>query len=154
LLDSTKISETDELVLKLLSVNLKFQGLNKTFEYRFGLSIVQWAFMKTLLQMPAASPQGLAKALNVTPGTLTQTAARLERKKFIFVCSDPKDARKKMLSITREGKDVLDDIDKHYELVFSKLMAMKREIFTIEKYLGKTIDGVIEPEASLREDRV
>lgn len=144
-------SETDEIVLKLLSLNLKFQGLNRTLESKYGLSIVQWAFMKTLLHMPAVSPQGLAKALNVTPGTLTQTSNRLEKKNYIFICSDPSDARKKMLSLTRQGKDVLDTIDKHYDMIFSEMKNVKNEIVAVGEFLSKTREGFDLSSSSLAE---
>ncbi len=150
-MDFIETSETDEVVLKLLSLNLKFQGLNKALESKHGLSIVQWAFMKTLLHMPAVSPQGLAKALNVTPGTLTQTANRLLKKGYVFGCSDPSDARKKMLSLTRHGKEALDSIDKHYDLIFSEMKTVKNEIVAVGEFLNKTRYGFEFPASSLQE---
>lgn len=141
-METSKTSEIDELILNLLNISSSFQSLNKVFESKFSLSIVQWAFMKTLLQMPAAAPQILAKVLHVTPGTLTQTIVRLERKKYIFVCGDPKDARKKMISLTREGKENLDSVDRGFERIFSPYKTKKKEINAVEGFLDTTLSEI------------
>ncbi|OFZ18254.1 MAG: hypothetical protein A2Z20_10710 [Bdellovibrionales bacterium RBG_16_40_8] len=135
---STSIHEIEEPLSNLMSLNLIFQAINKTLEAKYGLSIVQWSFLKTLAGMPAIAPLALAKALRVSPGTLSQTTMRLEKKKYIFVCNDPKDARKKMISLTRSGKDTLDSIDKSYTLIFSNIQNISSELKTIEIFLCNT----------------
>lgn len=141
-MESIEASDIDELILNLLNLNLSFQGLNKAFESKFNLSIVQWAFLKALIQMPAVSPQALARALHVTPGTLTQTANRLEKRNYIFICSDPKDARKKMISMTREGKNILESTDQALRGVFRPFKDLKREVLALEKRLDDTLKVV------------
>ncbi len=58
--------------------------------------------------MPATSPLALSNAVGVHPSTLTQTMKRLVKKEFIYLSDDPKDSRKKQVTITRAGKNVLD----------------------------------------------
>ena len=60
-------------ISRLMNLSLTLHHINKTLESKCGMSIVQWSLLKTLLNMPAASPLILAKALGVTPGTLSQT---------------------------------------------------------------------------------
>lgn len=87
----------------LLQIGLSIHHVNKLSERRFGMSLVQWCLLKQLLDRPASSAFVLAKATGVQPSTLTQTLKRLERKGYIFITEDPRDSRKKLISITRSG---------------------------------------------------
>ncbi len=135
---SKSIHEIEESLSSLMALNLTFQSINKILEAKYGLSIVQWSFLKTLAERPISSPLALAKALNVTPGTLSQTTMRLEKKKYIFVCNDPKDARKKMISLTRSGKETLDSIDQSYCHIFSSIRSVVNELKAVENFLSST----------------
>lgn len=123
----------------LMNLNLSLQNINKSLELKYGLSVVQWSLLKILLNMPAVSPLILAKALGVTPGTLSQTLMRLDRKKYLFMCHDPTDARKKMISITRLGKDALVSVDEEFEKLFSEVNIIDDDIQKINDYLKKKI---------------
>lgn len=82
------------------SVNL----LNKRAESRFGLSFTQWLLLRRLMHLPGASPLDLAASIGVSPGTLTPMLKRLARKRFLCVAEDPRDSRKKVVVITRQGR--------------------------------------------------
>ncbi len=58
--------------------------------------------------MPATSARKLASMVRIHPSTLTQSLGRLQRKGYLFASPDARDARKKMLVATREGKDAVD----------------------------------------------
>lgn len=94
--------------LSLFRIRLSIHRLSKLSERRFGLSIVQWCFLRRLIQMPAVSAQTLAQTVGVHPSTLTQTLKRLHRRGLIFITEDPRDSRKKTISVTRQGKEALD----------------------------------------------
>ncbi len=130
-------------ITRLMNLNLMCQNINKILETKFGLSMVQWSLLKTLLNMPAVSPLVLAKALQVTPGTLTQTLNRLDRKKYLFMCNDPTDARKKMISITKLGKDTLSSIDEIFKRIFSEINLVDSEIEKIDNYLRQKVKSRI-----------
>lgn len=102
------MSESDQSFFSLFHIGISIHQLNKESERRSGLSLVQWCLLRHLIDMPAASAHALAKTVGVHPSTLTQTLKRLERKKYIFITEDPKDSRKKLISITRAGKDALE----------------------------------------------
>lgn len=99
---------SDPPLFSLFQIGSSIHVLNKKSESRFGLSLVQWHLMSRLVDMPATSPLALAAAVNVHPSTLTQTMKRLLKKKFIFIAEDPKDSRKKLVAMTRAGKNALD----------------------------------------------
>lgn len=115
------------------------QAINKAFESKHGLSIVQWSVLKTLVERPAVSPQLLARALGVSPGTLTQTLVRLSRKKLIFTCDDPKDARKKIISITRAGHGLLAETSALHEQAFHGLRDAAFALDEVKRVLNEKV---------------
>lgn len=126
-------------ISRLMDLSLMLQNINKVLEAKCGLSLVQWSLLKTLINMPAVSPLVLAKTLKITPGTLSQTLTRLDRKEYLFMCDDPTDARKKMISITRLGKDALTAVGKEFERVFSEIDLIDGEIEKIDNYLRQKV---------------
>jgi DNA-binding MarR family transcriptional regulator len=128
-------NDIDLQLLALLSLSLNIQGINKALEAKYGLSIVQWALLRHLLEMPAVSPLVLARTLQVTPGTLSQTLTRLSRKGYVFVCGDPRDARRKMISITRRGRDALEDFQDVYASAFSEISHLAGELRLLNDFL-------------------
>lgn len=141
-------SEFENSISSLVGLSLSLHQINKTLEAKCGLSVVQWSFLKTLIGMPAVSPHLLAKALGVSPSTLSQSLNRLAKKDLLFMRDDPSDARKKMISITRLGKESLEVADIEYKKVFSEINSIQNELrkigeFLVQKVkvrLGETID--------------
>lgn len=123
---------------ELINLSLTLQNLNKNLEAKCGLSIVQWSVLKALIEMPAVSPQLLAKALNVTPGTLSQSLTRLSKKDYLFMRSDPSDARKKMISLTRNGKYALDRAEQEYRRIFAGIHSVRTGIDLVDGFLKNT----------------
>ena len=103
------MSEQEQSLFSLFHIGISIHTLNRQSEKDSGLSLVQWCLLKCLIDMPAASAHSLSTAVGVHPSTLTQTLKRLERKKYIFITEDPKDSRKKLISITRVGKEAMEN---------------------------------------------
>ena len=98
----------DDEVAQWVRMSLAFHNLNKGAETQFGISMVQYHLLSTLRDMPGCSPQALADSVGMHPSTLTQSLKRLRRKNAIYVAEDPKDSRKKILSMTRDGSELLE----------------------------------------------
>lgn len=126
-------------LFRLLDLGLELQKINKILEVKYGLSIVQWSLLKNLLEMPAASPLALARSLKITPGTITQTLGRLSKKKFLFICEDPQDARKKMVSLTREGRDALLVVEQEYVSIFAEIDKIEGNIQEVDIFLKEKV---------------
>ena len=87
----------------LFHLSLSLHHLNRDIERKFKLSLVQLFVLLRLRHMPATCSKVLAAAVGIHPSTLTQTLRRLERKEYIFVAADPRDSRRKLISLTRSG---------------------------------------------------
>lgn len=130
----------DPPLYSLFHIGNSIQVLNKRSEQRFGLSLVQWYLLRRLIHMPACSPLALAAAVGVQPGTLTQTMKRLEKKRLLHLGSDPHDSRKKLVSITREGKNLLQRASLKIEEWSSELAPLRSELQQIQSCLRSQLE--------------
>lgn len=94
-----------EIISDLLSVSRVAHDLNLKHEQEQDLSLSQWLLMQHLIDMPAVSARSLAKALDVHPSSMTPVLKRLSAKKFIHISPDPRDTRRKLIVLTRAGRD-------------------------------------------------
>jgi len=120
----------------IFHVSLLLHNLNKEAERRTGLSIVQWSILKHVLEMPGTSAQELSDAVKLHPSTLSQSLKRLIRKELILVLADPRDSRKKIISLTRKGKDALDQAETQMEEIASNLSRAEKELYFLEDCLS------------------
>lgn len=124
---------------RLIDLSLRFHNVNRVLEAKCGISIVQWSLLRTLLNMPAVSPLHLARATGVTPGTLSQTMTRLNKKKLLFLCGDPSDARKRMVSLTRLGREKLLEANRLYAEIFADISTVDDEVRLVDEYLKRLL---------------
>jgi DNA-binding MarR family transcriptional regulator len=128
-------------ILSIFHINLLLLHLNKESEKKLGVSIVQWCVMKHLIEMPGTSAQELSNAVQVHPSSLTQSLKRLIRKNLIFVSEDPRDSRKKTISITRKGKQTLDTVEEQMRPLKRELESIGSELALIENLLTQVYGG-------------
>lgn len=129
------MKDADLSLFLLFQIGVSLHQLNKRLEKHLGLSLVQWCLLKNLIDLPAVSALSLATAVGVHPSTLTQTLKRLEKKKFIFVMEDSTDSRKKLISITRAGKNNLESTSKKMKKKLSTLFEFEKELATLQTVL-------------------
>lgn len=108
----------DAEISRWVRMSLAFHNLNKGAEGHLGLSLVQYYLLSVLRDMPGCSPQKLAAAVGMHPSSLTQSLKRLRKKKSLYVAEDPKDSRKKILSMTREGCELMEQFSKGFCKLF------------------------------------
>jgi DNA-binding MarR family transcriptional regulator len=130
------MKQNEEGLYRLLKIGLEIHHLNKAYERRLGLSVVQWCVMKRLIDLPAVSAQALAEAVGVHPSTLTQTLRRLSRKQYIFIEEHSKDTRRKAIFITREGKAALDHMDQKLEKKLTELGGLSSDLDRVASALN------------------
>lgn len=121
------------VLLNLFSIARTVQEFNLYFEKEHQLSLTQWLTLATLKDLPGCTALTLAQALSMKPSSLTQILKRLERKKLIHVSVDPMDSRKKLLSLSRDGKRQMDSLARPLKTQFGHLKL--EPISKIEKSL-------------------
>jgi DNA-binding MarR family transcriptional regulator len=129
-------NKTHRALLALIQIGNTLHHLNKKTEQNCGLSLAQWCVLNRLIDMPAAPANLLAKEVGVHPSTLTQTLKRLERKHCIFMIHDPKDSRKKIISITREGRDLYHTTSDHLQSWSKELNPLTDDLSCIQTSLN------------------
>lgn len=110
-------------------LGMEIERLSARIEQKAGISLAQWSVLIRLKDLPACTAQELAQSVGVHPSTLTQSLKRLEKKGYLFIGKDPKDSRKKILSLTRAGAKRLDEafriLQPWRDLVEPKVSAME-----------------------------
>lgn len=112
--------EKDEIG-SLFHLTLTLHHLNKDMERKFRLSLVQLFVLLRLRSRPASSAYSLSQAIGIQPSTLSPTIQRLARKDYIFVTEDPRDSRKKLISLTRRGKETTEAVQMKLKVIFQEL---------------------------------
>lgn len=112
-----EIGEIDSL----FNLSLSLHHLNKDMERKFKVSLVQLFVLLRLRSLPASNAHALSMAIGIQPSTLSQTIQRLERKEYIFVTYDPRDSRKKLISLTRRGKEAIEVVQCELKAIFGGL---------------------------------
>lgn len=98
-------------------------------EAELGLSLVQYHCLTHVRSNPGISSRSLAKAIGMHASTLTQSLKRLSKREFLFVGEDPRDSRKKMITLTALGKDAID----RFEAGIEKLLHDENQISQLTK---------------------
>ncbi|MBF0298278.1 MAG: MarR family transcriptional regulator [Oligoflexia bacterium] len=129
------IKQNSEMEL-LVQISIKMQQLNKKIEKQCGMSLTQWYVLNALIDLPGISPFKLSYSIGISPGSLTQTIKRLFKKKWIVIISDPLDSRKKLISITRDGKNSRDLIDSKILPLQSQLITLRNSIEELKNILN------------------
>lgn len=129
--------------LSLFRIGISIHNFNKISEREVGLSLVQWCLLRKLIDMPAASAFSLAKEVGIHPSTLTQTLKRLEKKGFVFISEDPKDSRRKVVSLTRLGRKSMQDAEKKMSVWRMNFSEVKNELLRVQKCLAVQLEDQI-----------
>ena len=128
-------------LVSLVRIGNSIHHLNKKSEQLTGLSLVQWCVLKQLIDMPGTAALALAKMVDVHPSTLTQTLKRLERKGHVFLMEDPKDSRKKVISITKQGQMMLAKMEAQMESWSRELRSLSGGLNQLNIILQSHISG-------------
>ena len=119
----------------LVQVGLSIHHLGKKAQRSSGLSIAQWYLLKQLQSQPGICAQELCKAVGVHPSTLTQSLKRLQRKGLVYIGEDPRDSRKKIIALTRDGKEKMDGSTAQMQNIVDNLATLKSAIARIHEHL-------------------
>ncbi len=93
-----------ELLARLFG---RISSFNREVEAACGLSLVQIRLLNHLIDNPSSTAIEVARGLELHPSTLTPLLRRLSARGEVFQTVDPLDARRKLLTVTKEGRERL-----------------------------------------------
>ena len=75
-----------------------------------GVTVAEWALLRSLYSQGGVSPSGLASAMGMTRGAVTKLADRLLAKDLIVRTASPDDGRAQTLALTRAGERLVPEL--------------------------------------------
>lgn len=108
---NTTYGKESDLNLKLWVVSNRFnleiyRKLLKTFK-KFGLSTSQFAVLEVLYHKGDMTVGEIIDKILITGGNITLVIKNLEQKNYLTIYPDCDDGRKRIISITNEGKEIV-----------------------------------------------
>jgi DNA-binding MarR family transcriptional regulator len=86
------------------AIDQALQRMSKRMLRTLGVTGPQRLVLRIVGQLPEVSAGDLARLLHIHPSTLTGVLARLERGGLIARATDPRDARRSLLTLTSRGR--------------------------------------------------
>ena len=81
---------------------------------QFGIGSVAWAFLGVLYENPKGMGlSSLAEELDVEASFVTEIGGKMKKKNFLLYSKDEKDARAKSITLTKEGRDFVEKVEKN-----------------------------------------
>ncbi|REG36189.1 DNA-binding MarR family transcriptional regulator [Archangium gephyra] len=100
------LDEGLEFLRLLWAVDQGLRSTSKSMETTMGLTGPQRLVVRLVGQYPGITAGGLAEILHVHPSTLTGVMKRLQKRGVVERRSDPLDARKALLFLTKAGREL------------------------------------------------
>jgi len=143
----------DFLPYKLSILSQSVSGLIATeYESKFGLSMNQWRCLVIINARQPITAQTISDLTLLDKMTISRTVKSLIARKLVRTETSGKDARRRLLSLTKSGLQIYNEvipIAKNYE---SKLLALltPKEQHTLEVVMAKLLHGTRELSAHNR----
>jgi DNA-binding MarR family transcriptional regulator len=113
---------TDPLIITLFSeiaMNEQMARVRLSRALPRGMELSHFTLLNHFARLGGEkSPAQLARLFHLTKGALTNTLARLEKQGYLTVRPHPEDGRKKVVSISDEGRRAVDAASEAVEPVF------------------------------------
>ena len=104
-------SVTDLLTYRLLRLSNTL-GLysNRRYRNQFDVTLPEWRVMSIIVLLETTSARDISRALATDKAWVGLTVQKLEQRGFVRCVSDKQDARRTLVSLTRQGQEVHDAI--------------------------------------------
>jgi len=133
----------------LWGISHGLQSMSKQMESALGVTGPQRLALRIVGKRPGIAPGELAQIMRLHPSTLTGIIRRLEERKLVERDSDPEDARRYRLKLSREGEKLDDARGGTVEGVVQKALRKltDADITKVEEVL-KSIGAELEQEGN------
>lgn len=82
----------------------------KSYRKRFNLKITEWRLIAILAEYDSMTPQVLAKSAQIDKINVSRAAKALIARKLVVVTPNGKDRRSHLLSLSKAGRELYDEI--------------------------------------------
>ena len=125
-----------QLFHELFLTGVKLQRLNSLKERLFGISLAQWRILTVILANPGISAHALSTEAGLHPSSLTPQLKRLNAKGMIQIQPSASDARRKVITLTKQGADRLEQVNGRLSWVLERFGKQPKILERMEKTLG------------------
>ena len=142
---AVEIRGLSALLLKFFNQDLEL----RLKEYGVRVSGLQYGILQMLQAEPLTISE-LSQRFGMDPSTLVRTVDNLEKKKLVKRGSDPADRRRNPITLTGEGRKLLEEVPvvKEEDKIFSALQSLEtEEIKRLSLLLEKVLRAI--PEGNL-----
>jgi homoprotocatechuate degradation regulator HpaR len=117
--------------------------------HHFGITEQQWRVLRALTAVETIEVMALAEATFLLPPSLSRILKDLEERKLILRRTSPQDMRRGIISITVEGRHLIDQAGVHSEAIYAeitsrygaeKLAELQGMLRDLEAILAEPID--------------
>jgi DNA-binding MarR family transcriptional regulator len=105
----TNNANIDQVLISLRQITRAIDLHSKKLIQNYGLSVPQILVLKEVVKKDISTVGSIAKAINLSQGTVTQIIIRLEERGYVSRTRDDSDRRKVLVACTDSGGEVLEN---------------------------------------------
>ena len=126
-------------VVRLERTSLKINNLTVNYLSKHKLTFNQFKVLEVLYHLGDLNIGSITKLTMSTPGNTTVVVRNLKRDEWITSIKDPNDSRASILSITKKGKEIIEEVFPNHASNLTKVMEVLSddELNTLYELLDK-----------------
>ena len=126
-------------VVRLERTSLKINNLTVNYLSKHKLTFNQFKVLEVLYHLGDLNIGSITKLTMSTPGNTTVVVRNLKRDEWITSIKDPNDSRASILSITKKGKEIIEEVFPNHASNLTKAMEVLSddELNTLYELLDK-----------------
>ena len=126
-------------VVRLEKASLKITNLTVNYLSKHNLTFNQFKVLEVLYHLGDLNIGSITKLTMSTPGNTTVVVRNLKRDEWITSIKDPNDSRASILSITKKGKDIIEEVFPNHAKNLNKALEVlsDEELNTLYDLLNK-----------------
>ncbi len=118
----TRTDKAMKTVVRLEKTALKISNLTINYLSKYNLTFNQFTVLEVLYHLGDLNIGAITKLTMSTPGNITVVVKNLKRDDWITAVKDPNDSRASILSITKKGRDIIEEVFPNHATNLHKVM--------------------------------
>lgn len=118
----TRTDKAMKTVVRLEKTALKISNLTINYLSKYNLTFNQFTVLEVLYHLGDLNIGSITKLTMSTPGNITVVVKNLKRDDWITAVKDPNDSRASILSITKKGRDIIEEVFPNHATNLHKVM--------------------------------